>query len=95
MKFLVFFIMMIASPSFWGQSQSDDKVPKEGTFQIVVHGTKEKLVFSNEQLKGMENKRLDNQNVTFQISENAYIFLPSHRELDADGFQNLKPIIYQ
>lgn len=95
MKSILLGLAMLTSVATWSQSASNSGTPKEGTYQIIVKDTKVQWVFTQDVLEGTEEKRKQNESVSIQISPNAYLYLPSKKELKSPGFKKLDPIVYE
>lgn len=95
MKLILLGFTMLISVVTWSQSATNSGIPEEGTYQIIVKSTKVQWVFTREVLEGTEEKRKQNESVSIQIGPNAYLYLPSKKELKSHDFKKLEPIVYE
>lgn len=99
---LVAGILLFCSVSSYGQSKFPSDylndispsmpVAEVGTYQFIIHDEKYSPVFTTEMLQYAEFVRSEEVDLTFEISKNVYLHIPSKKTIQSDKFIPLSEI---
>jgi hypothetical protein len=99
----VFFLITVFICLFSGVNAQIDNQAKvdvsimEGTYQIMVSGSKHERVFTTDMIESLkiEESRKENEDVYIVIDPFTKIFIPSLKSINTIGFQKLTTIVYE
>ena len=72
--------------------QLNDALPKEGTYQFIIHLNKGEPAFTTEVLKLVLQNRKQSEDVVINLSENVDLYIPSLNKINAVDFVPLVAI---
>lgn len=74
---------------------TDGMIPApEGTFQFIVHNSKQTPAFTTDILYFIEIQRKENQDVSLSISEDITLYIPSRNTISSSSFEPLEQLAY-